>query len=66
MKRMVLWQCGKVVFPSKDQLVYDVLLNMVTKTMEKWVNPKLAKCIMCTTTFDLWMSQGLKMTLLLL
>ncbi len=56
LKHMVLWQCEKVVFPFRNQLVYDVLPNMVTKTMEKWVNSKLTKCIMCTTTFDLWMS----------
>jgi hypothetical protein len=35
-----------------------VLLALVTKTMEIFVNPVLANCITYTTTFDLWMSKS--------
>ncbi len=35
-----------------------MLPALVTKTMENFVNLILVDCITCTTTFDLWMSQG--------
>ncbi len=35
-----------------------MLPDLVTKTMENFVNPVLANCITYTTTFDLWMSQS--------
>ncbi len=52
----MLWQCGKVVFPSKHQLVNELLLAFVTKTVENFVNPILINCITYTAAFDLWMS----------
>jgi len=58
LKQLVLQKCGKVVFPSKHQLINEVLPDLVTKTMENFVNPVLANCITYTTTFDLWMSQS--------
>jgi hypothetical protein len=59
LKQLVLWQCGgKVVLPSRHQLVNEVLPTLVTKTMENFVNSILANCITCMTTFDLWMQRG--------
>jgi hypothetical protein len=49
-------QNGKVVFPSCQQLVKDVLLNIVTKVTKIHVFPTLAWCVSSTISFDLWMS----------
>jgi hypothetical protein len=43
-------------FPSIHQLVNEVLLALVTKTLEKFVNLILVNYITCTTNFNLWMS----------
>ena len=53
LRRLVMRECGKMAFPSQYQLVNDVILVVVTKTMEKFVVPQLALCITCTATFDL-------------
>lgn len=33
----------------------EVLLDIVTKTKEKYVFPTFVSCITCTTFFDMWM-----------
>jgi hypothetical protein len=35
--------------------VNEVLLDIVTKTKEKYVFPTFVSCITCTTSFDMWM-----------
>jgi hypothetical protein len=62
LKRLVLRQCGNVVFPSRHRLANEVLPTLVTKTMENFVNSIFADCITCMTTFDLWMSWGINDT----
>jgi hypothetical protein len=37
-------------------MVIDVVLNMVEKTKEKYVITILASYVICTCSFDLWMS----------
>jgi hypothetical protein len=53
--RLVLWQCGRVLFPSHRQMVIKMLLDMVEKTRDICVIPTLTSCIICTCSFDLWM-----------
>ncbi len=40
-----------------NQIFSEHLLDMVTKTMDKYVQPLLAKCETASITFDLWMSR---------
>jgi hypothetical protein len=40
-------------FPSKNQLINEMLLVLVTKTMGNFVNPVLIDCITCMAAFDL-------------
>ncbi len=56
LRRLVLWKCGCVYFPSCRQMEIEVLPNMVEKTKEICVIPTLTSCIICTCSFDLWMS----------
>jgi hypothetical protein len=42
----------------KKIIFQEVLLNLVEKTKQKYVLPKLAKWNIATTDFDLWMFQG--------
>lgn len=56
LKHLVLCQCEKVVFPSNNVFVNEMLFNMVNLIVEKFLNPMLANCMTWTTTFDLWMS----------
>jgi hypothetical protein len=56
LKHLVLCEFEKVVFPSNNLFVNEMLFNMVTLIVEKILNPMLANCMTWTTTFDLWMS----------
>jgi hypothetical protein len=56
MKCMVLRQNLQIVFPNWKQVVQHAILELVAKTMEKFVMPSLESCI-TTTSFDLWMSR---------
>jgi hypothetical protein len=47
-----------VVFPLRKQFYQKVLPNLVEKTKQEHVLPKLIKCNIATSSFDLWMSQG--------
>jgi len=58
LKCLVLQQCGHVQFPSHRQMVIDVVLNLVEKTNDKCVITILASYVICTCSFDLWMSCG--------
>jgi hypothetical protein len=46
------------VFPSKKWFYYEILLNLVEKTKQLYILPKLINCIFATVSFDLWMSKG--------
>jgi lauroyl/myristoyl acyltransferase len=54
---MVLHQNLQIVFPNWKQEVQHAILELVAKTMEKFVMPSLESCI-TTTSFDLWMSKS--------
>jgi hypothetical protein len=56
LRHLILHQCGHVKFPTRHQLVNEMLPNVVEITMENYVLHALASCITCTTSFDLWMS----------
>ncbi|KAG0584835.1 hypothetical protein M758_3G242300 [Ceratodon purpureus] len=56
LRRLLLSQCPRLLFPSRLELVEDVIHKLETKTMEKYVVPSLAGCSTATVTFDLWMS----------
>jgi hypothetical protein len=47
-----------VVFPSRKQFYQKLLPNLVEKTKQEHVLPKLIKCNIIISSFDLWMSQG--------
>jgi hypothetical protein len=42
----------------KNFIFQEVLLNLLEKTKQKYVLPKLIKGNIATTRFDLWMFQG--------
>ncbi|KAJ7538060.1 hypothetical protein O6H91_11G033100 [Diphasiastrum complanatum] len=58
LRRLILRQCNRLVFPSRHQLVEEVIPQMVAKTLERYVLPLLASCVTATASFDLWMSRG--------
>jgi hypothetical protein len=47
-----------MVFPSRKQFYQKMLPNLVEKTKQKHVLPKLIKCNIATSSFDLWIFQG--------
>ncbi len=51
----MLWQYGKVRFPFCKTFVQEHIPNMLVKVMERYVLPNLARCVIVTTYFDLWM-----------
>ncbi len=55
---MIFWLRLRVNFPSKKAFIDDILLTLVNKTLTKYVQPTLAKCLIATCIFDLWMSKG--------
>ncbi len=54
----VLHLSPRVVFPSRKQFSQEILPNLVEKTKQVYVLPKLIDCICAITSFDLWMSKG--------
>jgi len=46
------------VFPSRKQFSHEILPNLVEKTKQVYLLPKLTYCIYATTSFDSWMSKG--------
>jgi hypothetical protein len=50
-------QCDRLRIPSHKQLVQEHIVTMVVKTMEPYVLPSIAQCVIATTTFDLSMSK---------
>ncbi|KAJ7552447.1 hypothetical protein O6H91_06G055400 [Diphasiastrum complanatum] len=58
LRRLILRQCNRLVFPSRHQLVEEAISQMVAKTLERYVLPLLASCVTATASFDLWMSRG--------
>jgi hypothetical protein len=54
-----------VVFLSKKQFYQKVLPNLVEKTKQEHVLPKLIKCNIATFSFDLWMSRGVHVIIVL-
>ncbi len=57
-KRLVLHLCLEVVFLSKRQFFQEIVFNLMEKTKQKHVVPKLIDCIFTTCIFNLWMSKG--------
>jgi hypothetical protein len=50
--------CPIVVFPSKKLFSREDLVNLVEKTKQEYMLPKLKQCYSTTFSFDLWMSKG--------
>lgn len=57
LRRFIMHQNPKVIFPSLRQLVREHLPLMLAKTMERYVWPLLDTCDTASITFDLWMSR---------
>jgi hypothetical protein len=51
---MILKQCGHVMFPSKHQLVNEMIPTIENKSMDKYVIPSLASWITYIVSFYLW------------
>jgi len=47
------------VFFSRKYFFQEILLNLVEKTKQVYVLPKLTNCMFSTTRVDLWMSKGM-------
>jgi hypothetical protein len=58
LKQLVLRPRGMVVFPSKHQLLDDVLPTTITNTMEKFLNLVFVECLICMAIFCLCMLQS--------
>ncbi len=58
LKRFIMHLCPRVVFPSRKMFSQEVLVNLVKKTKQKYVLPKLKQCYYVIVSFDLWMSKG--------
>jgi hypothetical protein len=54
-KRFVMHENPKVVFPSRHHLIKEIFPLTVSKTMDNHVFPTLIHCITCIASFDLWM-----------
>jgi len=50
--------CPKVVFPPRKMFSQEVVVDLVEKTKQKYVLPKLKQCYSTTTSFDLFTSKG--------
>jgi hypothetical protein len=46
------------VFLFRKQFFQEILPNLVEKTKQVYVLPKLTNYISATTSFDMWMSKG--------
>jgi len=46
------------VFPLKKFFSQKALVNLVEKTKQEHMLPKLKQCYFATFSFDLWMSKG--------
>ncbi len=57
LKRLVMHLCPRVVFPLKKTFSQEVLVDLMEKTKEEYLLPKLKQCYSATVGFDLWMSK---------
>jgi hypothetical protein len=55
-KKLVLWQCERVMFPNMRQPYNEIIPNMVSKSIESRVIPTFIEATTITITFYLWMS----------
>ncbi len=58
LKQFALQLNSCIVFPSKKINSQETLPNLVQKTKDVHVLPKLFRCMLTITSFDLWMSKG--------
>jgi hypothetical protein len=58
LKFLIMHLCPKVAFPSRKIFSQVILVDLVEKTKQEYVLPKLKQCYFATTSFDLWMSKG--------
>lgn len=56
LRRLLLSQCPRLLFPSRLELLDAVIPKLEAKTLEKYVIPALTGCTTATMSFDLWMS----------
>jgi hypothetical protein len=57
-KCLILHLSPRIVFPTRKQFSHEILPNLVEKTKQIYVLPKLTNCISAIASFDLWMSKG--------
>ncbi len=50
--------CAIVVCLSKKLFSQEALINLVQKTKQEYMLPKLKQCYFAKFSFDLWMSKG--------
>ncbi len=58
LKRFVLQLNPHIVFPSIKTFSSDILPNLVKKTKDVYVLPKLFRCGLATASFNLWVSKN--------
>ncbi len=58
LKHFIMHLCSKVVFPPSKMFSQEVVVDLVEKTKQEYVLPKLKQCYSTTTSFDLCMSKG--------
>jgi len=66
LKCLVLHLCFGIFFLFKKYFFHKTLLYLVEQMKQDYVLPKLTNFISATTSFDLWMSMGHVIYLLLL
>jgi hypothetical protein len=55
---IIMQLCSRVVFLSRKWFSQEVLPDLVEKTKQKYVLPKLKKCHSTIASFDIRMSKG--------
>lgn len=58
LQRLAFWLCLRVNFPLKRVFTNNILHALVNRTLTEYVQLTLAKCLITTCNFDLWMSKG--------
>jgi hypothetical protein len=55
---IIMHLCSRVVFLSRKWFSQEVLLDLVEKTKQEYVLPKLKICHSTIASFNTWMSKG--------
>ncbi len=58
LKHLVMHLCPRIVFSSRKMFSQEVLVDLVKKTKQEYVLPKLKQGYSIIASFDLWISKG--------